>query len=156
MTEHLRAGRAEHCSTLPWGPQAAGAARAVVRGCLRAWGLDCIAGDAVLAASELAANACAHGAAPAVLRLILESCGGGTALVCEVSDTGPGLPGLAGQATGPDSYAESGRGLALVAALASQVGICPGQAGKTVWFRIDLPAAAPQQAGPSLTTVRAA
>jgi hypothetical protein len=38
--------------------------------------------------------------------------------------------------------AEHGRGLAVVAALAGAYGTSPGPVGKTVWFRLPIPAQA--------------
>ncbi len=121
---------------LPDGAECAGVARAVVRKALADWGLPDLRDDAALAASELAANAFIHGSGPVELYLKLEQ-GPGVryALVCEVSDTGPAT--FRG-ATGVSQYAESGRGLLIVAAVARSVGMRAGAGCKTVWFRLDV------------------
>ncbi len=129
---------AERRAVLPAGPEGAGAARIAARAALSEWGLADLAGDMALAASELAANACVHGAPPVELRLALEDRRSGQALVCEVSDAGAAMPGLTAAPPG----AEHGRGLAVVTALAEAFGVRPHARGKTVWFRAGVPAPA--------------
>ncbi|MGP3973686.1 ATP-binding protein [Streptomyces sp. 8N114] len=93
--------------------------------------------NAAAIVAELAANAALHGRVPGrdfELALTLPEPG---ALLIEVTDTrGEATPPGAPVAPGP--YEESGRGLLLVAALASAWGVrerTPAAPGKTVWAR---------------------
>ncbi|MGW6137134.1 ATP-binding protein [Streptomyces sp. NPDC055140] len=56
-------------------------------------------------------------------------------LRAEVSDEGPALPPEAPHSADP--FAESGRGLAIVSAIAAKWGVQPLAVGKTVWFECD-------------------
>jgi len=133
----------ESC-VLPSGPAGARAAREMTRGCLRGWGVDDPGGEVILAVSELAANACVHGLPPVVLGLALDAGPAGAAVTCRVSDANPELPSLAAALA---ADAESGRGLVIVAALASRVWTEPCAHGKAVCCRFDLrPAATPAAA----------
>lgn len=110
-------------------------ARAAVRQVLTVWGMDRLAADAELLASELVANAAEHGGGPVRLALHRHAGPGATpGITCEVGDTSPALPRRAGP--GPDG--ERGRGLAIVAALAHSSGVRPSPAGKTTWFTLAL------------------
>jgi len=99
----------------------------------------------VLGVSELVTNAVLHGAEPVELCLRAKFCDDGGAIVaCEVSDSSALLPRylLAEEA-------EHGRGLQIVAALASAVDVRPTVSGKTVRFSMAVPVAAgPGQKGP--------
>jgi anti-sigma regulatory factor (Ser/Thr protein kinase) len=98
---------------------------------------DSVRQDAQLLVSEIVTNAVRHGRPNITLRLTLHPPGIGVA----VHDFGPGIPTAP---TGePDLTSEGGRGLFIVAALASEWGIEPAISGtgKTVWFRLQLPAA---------------
>jgi anti-sigma regulatory factor (Ser/Thr protein kinase) len=111
-------------------------ARTAVRQALAAWGMDRLAGDAELLASELVANAAEHGdGQPISLALRRHSGPGGRpGITCEVTDTSPDMPRPADP--GPD--AERGRGLAIVTALAQTSGVRATRAGKTTWFTLAL------------------
>ncbi|MFJ9914367.1 ATP-binding protein [Actinacidiphila glaucinigra] len=89
------------------------------------------ADEAVLVVSELVTNAVTHGTSPAELRLVLgrESHG----LRVEVTDAGPAPCGDR-EGVPPD---EHGRGLPIVAALASDHGVSVRPGGTTCWA--DLP-----------------
>lgn len=128
---------AELRAELPASLGSAGQARLAVREALAAWGLDSLAGDAELLASELVANAAEHGDGnPIRLALRREADQRGErGVVCEVTDSSPVVP-QAGEA-GPDS--ERGRGLTIVAALASSSGVRASAAGKTAWFTLASP-----------------
>ncbi|MFD8783022.1 ATP-binding protein [Kitasatospora sp. NPDC059599] len=102
---------------------------------------------ALILLSELVTNACRHARAPRDrligVRLLLPTC---SVLRIEVSDASPELPALRRAALDD----ESGRGLELVAALATSWGAHPrgeGFIGKTVWFEIALPAPAGSASG---------
>ncbi|MQS14092.1 ATP-binding protein [Streptomyces kaniharaensis] len=98
---------------------------------------------AALLLSELVTNSCHHARAPRDrligVRLLLPS---PTLFRVEVSDARPDLP--VPRHAAPDD--ESGRGLELVAALATSWGAHPrgeGYIGKTVWFELVLPSPVP-------------
>jgi anti-sigma regulatory factor (Ser/Thr protein kinase) len=124
------------------GPQCPAAARAAVTATLARWGLAGAAADVALMVSELITNACLHGAPPVTLRAALLPVPGGAELACAVTDTGKEMPAPVTAWPG----AEHGRGLAVVAALAGECGVTPGPPGKTVWFRLAIPAGARGQA----------
>jgi anti-sigma regulatory factor (Ser/Thr protein kinase) len=91
------------------------------------------AGDLVLVAHELAANAVRHGgatpAAPGRLRLWRD----GSAVYCQVSDGGPGLADPATAGTRPvPPLAGNGRGLWIVRQITERLHISSGPAGSTV------------------------
>ncbi len=120
------------------GPQRPAAARAAVGDTLARWGLSAVAADVMLMVSELVTNACVHGVPPVTVHVEVRPGPPGAELACEVTDTDPGMPAPAAAVPG----AEHGRGLAVVAALAGACGASPGPVGKTVWFRLAIPAPA--------------
>jgi hypothetical protein len=122
---------------LATGPASAQRASAAVRQALAAWGLDDPAGDAELLASELVANAAEHTGSQQIGFVLRRHTGPGghRGVTCEVTDTSPALP-RPRQATTGD---ERGRGLAILAALASVSGVWPEAGGKTTWFTLTLP-----------------
>lgn len=120
---------------LPRHPRSVGRARALLREKAREWQLpEETAETAALLLSELVTNAVRHSHAPG--RDIDARCHlpERDTLRVEVSDAGEGLPEprIAGEED------ESGRGLALVAALASAWDAYPRAygIGKTVWFEL--------------------
>jgi anti-sigma regulatory factor (Ser/Thr protein kinase) len=92
--------------------------------------------DARLLVSELVGNAVRYGRDEITLRLRRHPPGIGVA----VTDRGDDMPTLPDGR--PDPTAPSGRGLLIVATLASHWGIEPaeGGRGKTVWFDLQAPA----------------
>jgi anti-sigma regulatory factor (Ser/Thr protein kinase) len=95
--------------------------------------------DAELLVSELVTNAIKHGQPSILLRVRSEPPGIGV----EVHDAGPADPVIAAEP--PEENQRSGRGLRMVAALASAWGVdrpADGQ-GKIVWFTLE-PAAKTQ------------
>ncbi len=121
---------------LPADPRSAGRARSAVRRALKAWGMSDLSGDTELLASELVANAVEHAGGQPVGFAVHRQAGadGQPAVRCEVSDSSPVLP-EAGEAK-PD--AERGRGLAIVAGLATDSGVRTSPVGKTTWFTLAL------------------
>ncbi|MET8951716.1 ATP-binding protein [Streptomyces sp. NPDC004393] len=115
-------------------PGAVRTSRAVVRGQLRAWGLDVISDVAALLVSELVTNALRHAPGPIGLRLV-RSGGASPSLRVEVSDTLPDPP----RARSADAESEDGRGLQLVAHSSRRWGTRPADTGKTVWFELAVP-----------------
>ncbi|MBW8482989.1 ATP-binding protein [Actinomadura parmotrematis] len=118
------------------GPAAPAALRRLAAARLRAWGLDAIAADVLLVVSELATNAVrASGAGTLVgLRLMVWR----AVLSVEVYD-GSTAPAVPAPPPAVPEDAESGRGLAIVAALARHWGQRRDPDGKTVYALLDLP-----------------
>ncbi len=107
-------------------------ARSFARRVAEVWGLADRSDDITLCVSELATNAVVHGTGPVTVRLSREP---GGVVLAEVADAASCTPRLAER----DPAAERGRGLAIVAALATTWGVrsggCHGECnGKTVWF----------------------
>ncbi len=91
------------------------------------------AGDTILCLSELVTNAIMHSASGqpggfVTVRAVLTP----SRLLCEVTDQG-GPWRLAADRDG-----QSGRGLVIVEALATSFGITGDDAGRTIWFTMDL------------------
>ncbi len=121
-------------AVLPSTPQGARAARALIVAQLAEQQIPFE--DAAQVVAELAANAVTHGRVPGrSFRLALRVTAGPT-LRIEVSDT---RREFASPAVAPEPWAESGRGLFLVAALATRWGTDHGPVPlKTVWAEMDL------------------
>ncbi len=129
------AGRRSAEHQVESGDHALALARRFVEATLRRWGLtNLIEFDVQLAISELITNAIRHGARPILLRLRAR----GDALLVEVHDAGPGAPRP--RAAGP--HDANGRGLLIVAAVATRWGTRYTAAGKLVWceFALSKPA----------------
>ncbi|MGI5376299.1 ATP-binding protein [Streptomyces sp. CA-251387] len=114
-------------------PRGARLARLLATEQLRSWGLPLDPAAHVVA--ELAANAVTHGRIPGRDFLLLLYVVGDTVRI-EVTDTrADRLP----HPERPTPDAESGRGLAIVEALADRWGVAPGlPPRKTVWAEVDL------------------
>ncbi|GGT98166.1 anti-sigma regulatory factor (Ser/Thr protein kinase) [Actinomadura citrea] len=120
--------------------RAAARARALTRRSLRRWrvtGPDDVA-DVVLIVDELVTNAVVHGTGPVHLALRLEATQAGARLTGEVGDADPRAPGAPAGPPPVLDWSEAGRGLLLVACLATEFGARPAPPGKTVWFTRDL------------------
>ncbi|WP_051707592.1 MULTISPECIES: ATP-binding protein [unclassified Streptomyces] len=120
--------------TFPADPGAVRSARTVVRGQLRAWGLDDLVDVTALLVSELVTNSLRHATGPIGVRLVRSS-GAAPGLLVEVSDPLPDLP----RERTARLDEEGGRGLYLVASSARRWGTRPGTSGKTVWFELAIP-----------------
>jgi anti-sigma regulatory factor (Ser/Thr protein kinase) len=116
--------------TLPAEPRSVTAGRRFVGKTLAEWGHAEHVDTACLLVSEILTNAVSHARAPVGLRVHRSA----REIVTEISDSSPHLP--LRRLANPDD--ESGRGLMLVDALATEWGTRPGTAGKTVWFTIAL------------------
>jgi signal transduction histidine kinase len=84
-----------------------------------------------LLTAELVSNAVVHGPAGGPVRVRLRVAG--PYVRVEVTDTGHGSPTV----RHPEPTAASGRGLALVDALAESWGTRPHEGGTSVWFQVD-------------------
>ncbi|WP_396454782.1 ATP-binding protein, partial [Actinomadura sp.] len=131
---------------LPAHARAASRARDLTARTLRRWHVTDPAdtGDIVLMVDELVTNAVVHGTGPVRLALRLD----GALLTAEVTDAHPAAPTAPAGPPRVLDWAEAGRGLLLVAALATDSGARPHPPGKTVWFtrRLTRPAAADRTA----------
>ncbi|SEP01852.1 GAF domain-containing protein [Actinacidiphila rubida] len=107
----------------------AGAREATARQ-LAEWGLDDLAFTTELIVSELVTNAVRHARPPIRLRLIRDG-----VLVCEVCDASATQPRMRRARTTD----EGGRGLFIVAQLASRWGCRYGRDGKTIWAEQPIP-----------------
>lgn len=121
--------------TFPRHRRSVGRARAALRDQLVTWGVNSeVAHCATLLLSELATNAL-NAKTTNGRRIGIRFELTGTELRLEVSDSGEGKPEL--RSAGDD---ESGRGLALVDALAADWGVIPRDGvGKVVWAVLALP-----------------
>lgn len=94
----------------------------------RASGLADRCDDAALLASEVVTNAIRHAGGSITVRAERD----GEHLVVQVLDASPNEP----MVLAPDPWAERGRGMSLVDAIAADWGVAPHPAGKVVWFRL--------------------
>jgi anti-sigma regulatory factor (Ser/Thr protein kinase) len=94
-----------------------------------------LAADLKLLAGELLTNAVLHGRPPVDLRVAA----GGGLLRVEVADASPVPPQRAAFGGLDDKYTMTGRGLALVDALATRWGTDLGADGKVVWAELEIP-----------------
>jgi anti-sigma regulatory factor (Ser/Thr protein kinase) len=115
---------------LPADPTSAGKARRFVRDVLAEWGAAYLEEPAVLLTSELVTNALLHARTP--MRLWLRRRAGLVRI--EVLDDSGVQPARRNY----DEDASTGRGLALVDALAAEWGVEPANGGKAVWFTLAL------------------
>jgi serine/threonine-protein kinase RsbW len=90
--------------------------------------------DLAIAVTEAAGNAIKHGGGAGQLELIQDD---NRALIAQVSDNGPGMPGTAPAALPPPEHSH-GRGLYLVHQLCDRVEYHTGPAGTTVHLEMDL------------------
>jgi hypothetical protein len=106
--------------------------RRVVAACLRCWGREALVECVAVCLTELLAVVGGH-AGPLACVLTLEDTGDGVRLT--VSEAG-GEPSVL---QGADWFAESGRGMRLVAEIADRFGSSVTAAGRNVWlqFRAD-------------------
>ncbi|MFJ3212653.1 SpoIIE family protein phosphatase [Streptomyces flaveolus] len=118
----------------PADPAAVADARQAAAGQLAIWGLEELGFTTELIVSELVTNAIRYAGGPVDLRLIREN-----VLVCEVSDPSNTQPRLR-RARWTD---EGGRGLYLIAQLATRWGSRYGLQGKTIWAEQPLAPAVP-------------
>ncbi|GAA2270127.1 hypothetical protein GCM10010430_64760 [Kitasatospora cystarginea] len=123
---------------LPRHFRSVGRARSLLRDQAATWQLPSEAAEmAVLLLSELMTNACWHARLPRGRHIAARCVRYAGRLRVEVSDASSEMPKP--RQAAPDD--ESGRGLALVAALADAWGAHPRDCGigKTVWFELGLP-----------------
>ena len=115
---------------LGWSPGAVAEARAFVATELRRWDLDALVMDAELLTSELVTNALLHARTGVQVAVAVAD---GTAEV-GVTDGSTSVPSQ----RSASSTEEGGRGIRLVAAVASEWGVATVGSGKQVWFRLEV------------------
>jgi serine phosphatase RsbU (regulator of sigma subunit)/anti-sigma regulatory factor (Ser/Thr protein kinase) len=140
VSEACAQAHARAHATLPGGPPAPGAARALVRTALADWAdlalpgtehlTDRLADDVMVVVSELVTNAVVHAGTDVELACLLQETG---AILVEVSDHHPSRAPRGSDADTPYDTPEYGRGLRLVAALSEAWGITYRTGTKTVW-----------------------
>ncbi len=116
-------------------PDSVAAARRLAERMLDEWGLAGVTDDVRLVLSEFVGNACRHALAPdrtpqetpVVVRL--SRLGEQRSVACLVADTSDRAP----HKVDAHHFAESGRGLSLVAAFSEEWGWNPVRGGKVVW-----------------------
>jgi anti-sigma regulatory factor (Ser/Thr protein kinase) len=137
--------RCQLCLTA--GPAAAAQARREVRAVVAHWDAPVDPDVAVLLTSELVTNALRHETGRTVTLEV--SCSRGQLRV-DVYDTSASWPVV----TDADAYAETGRGLLLVATLSADWGFYRTPAGKAVFFTLDFETELPN--GPAVPAARSA
>ncbi|MCX5071110.1 ATP-binding protein [Streptomyces sp. NBC_00513] len=122
--------------------QAVPKTRRLVLAVVRGWNLR-LTGETLdelaLLCSEIIANAVRHTTGPSTVTVRWT----GTRLRVEVTDTAPEFP----SPRGCTHHAESGRGLMLIAAIATDWGTTPTPTGKAVWFEMTPPPPTPHGIG---------
>ena len=109
-------------------PSCVAAARDLVSSALHDWGYGDRLDEAVLAVSEVAGNAVAHGRPPVDLHVTRES----DRVVVSVVDHDPACVGPSSARAGD----EGGRGLAIVEAVSDDWGCAQERDRKQVWFAV--------------------
>lgn len=131
----IRPGRSQSAAS-------AADARAVIRQYLARWGLQSVADEALLVATELLSNAVRHGTPPWGVRMWLVFEEGDRRYVrLEVADSGAGIniDWVRAHWRHPSgSLMSGGRGLFLVDTLASRWGDDRTGLGHTVWAELDV------------------
>jgi anti-sigma regulatory factor (Ser/Thr protein kinase) len=117
---------------LPATPAAAGVARLFVRCLCEEWGVEEVADVAELLSSELVTNAVVHAHTAVELCAARDDDGGFRVDVFDRGVAGHVVP----RRRKADPAAENGRGLAIVASLASSWGVDEAGNGKSVWFTL--------------------
>ena len=120
-------------------PAAAAEARRQVRAAIRAWKIPVDPDIAILLTSDLVTSAIMHGHGETVTLAIRCSRGH---LRIDVYDTSRSLS----MAVGEPAVTETGRGLVLVAALSTGMGLFPTPAGKAMYFTLAFQSDLPQGA----------
>ncbi|MFD6531646.1 ATP-binding protein [Streptomyces sp. NPDC060184] len=134
-----------HCTVeLQALPSRIGQVRRIISAQLRYWHLDLLIDHAALGVTELLTNVHRHAepdkSCTVDIELLLDR------LTVSVHDHDPRLPSV----NVADTFATSGRGLALIAAVSESWGVRPGDgAGKVVWFTLPTPSV-PTRALPPL------
>ncbi|MFD4787377.1 ATP-binding protein [Streptomyces sp. NPDC058459] len=130
-TRPRRTGHPGYTETLPRQPESAALARRLARTALTTWDLSHLTDDAALVISELVANAVQHAQRDSI-RVTVERAASDTVRV-SVTDFSGTLP----EPRTPTANDENGRGLTLIAALATNWGTDERRWGKVVWAELE-------------------
>ncbi|MFD4787745.1 ATP-binding protein [Streptomyces sp. NPDC058459] len=130
-TRVCRTGYPGYSETLPRKPESAATARRLVRTACAVWGLEGLAEVGALVVSEMVANSVRHARRESI-RVVVERTAPRTVRVA-VADFSRELPELCT----PADDEEGGRGLALVAELATKWGTNERRWGKVVWAELE-------------------
>jgi hypothetical protein len=117
-------------------PESSRSVRRALDNALRRWGLDELRDDTMLCASELAANAVLHAAGPFELVARPVRPGVRVEVVDRHPELVPSVVPTVGTAQGITAQGTTGRGLQLVAAVASRWGYTTSPEWKSVWFEV--------------------
>ena len=123
-------------------PASSAVVRQAVRDSLTEWGCEELLQDAVLAASELSSNAILHTASPYELAIRRVVGGVWLEIIDRRPDLVPGVVPTAGTAEAITARGTTGRGLQIVAVLASRWGYTTSADSKSVWLEITEPVSA--------------
>lgn len=129
------------------GPADVGVVRREVRGLLAGWEVgERHVDDVVTCLSEAVTNSVVH-ARGGPVAVCVRRTGAGVRVEVADGDARAPRPAIPVEATGgvPDVAVldDHGRGLFLLAVLATRWGVVPARAGKRLWFEIDVPAPVP-------------
>lgn len=116
---------------LPGTPAAPSVARLFIRNLCEEWGASSVCDVAELLSSELVTNAVVHAQTGVELQAVYDD---KSVLRIDVYDRSSGV--VDQEPKQPSEGAEGGRGLAIVAKLASHWGVDPTAHGKRVWFSL--------------------
>ncbi|MGW5333471.1 ATP-binding protein [Streptomyces bauhiniae] len=130
-TRARRTGYPGYSETLPRMPESAATARRLARTACAVWGLEGFAEVGALVVSELVANSVRHAGRESI-RVVVERTAPRTVRVA-VADFSRALPELCT----PADDEEGGRGLTLVAELATKWGTNERRWGKVVWAELE-------------------
>lgn len=126
-------GRTVYTESLRRAPESVRSARRLVSSALRVWGLEQLEDTAWIVVTELMSNAVVHARLSTVRVTVTRR--GERVVRIAVVDRSRRVP----QSQAPDLDDESGRGLAIVAALCSgRWGVTPLRRGKCVWADVEL------------------
>jgi len=112
------------------------AVRRSVTSVLGAWGCSTVAEDAVIGASELAANAVLHSRGPFDLSMRPITSGARIEIIDGRPDLVPIPVPIVGSAVGVTATGTTGRGLQIVAAVSTRWGFNTSDAFKAVWLEV--------------------
>jgi len=128
VVEAVLAPKSESNATLPADLSSAAPARELAAQAVRGWDEPDLEATIKLLVTELVTNAVRHAESHVQVKINVD----GDVVRVEVRDEDPTAPTL----IVADTYAESGRGIALIDTLSSAWGITPASDSKRVWFEL--------------------
>jgi len=125
-----------HHQLLAGGPESSREVRRTVAHMLTSWGCDGLVEDAVLAAAELASNAILHAGGDFELVVRPLAVGARIEVIDRRPDLVPTVVPVSGSAPALRSNSTTGRGLQIIAMLASRWGYTTSASSKSVWVEV--------------------